>query len=147
MPSCFERFRNVRLVLDCTEIAVEHTKCLCCRISCYSDYKSRNTLKFMTAVTPCGLVAYVSKVYGGRTSDKAIFEQSHVIEKLDENDALMVDKGFLIDTICKENLIQLIRPPFRRRKKQLSADEANTNFFIARARVHIERVNQRIKIF
>lgn len=64
-----------------------------------------------------------------------------------KEDAIMVDKGFLIDDVCHFNQIELIRPPFLRQQKQLSATEAIFNAKIASARVHIERSNQRIKIF
>lgn len=62
-------------------------------------------------------------------------------------DHVMVDKGFLIDAICESYGIKLIRPPFLRDKKQFSREEAILNAKIASARVHVERANQRIKIF
>ena len=43
--------------------------------------------------------------------------------------------------------IKLIRPPFLRKKKQFSEKEAIENRDIACARVHIERMKQRIKQF
>ncbi|KAJ8981460.1 hypothetical protein NQ317_000136 [Molorchus minor] len=95
MPICFKGFESTRIILDCTEIIIQKPKCLCCRIRCYSQYKSNNTIKFMTGVSPGGLITYVSKCYGGRTSDKAIFEQSGLIKQLEmSKDAIMVDKGF-----------------------------------------------------
>ena len=59
----------------------------------------------------------------------------------------MVDKGFLIESECAAFNIDLIRPPFLPGKKQFSYEEAELNRGIAAARVHIERANQRIKIF
>lgn len=56
----------------------------------------------------------------------------------------MVDKGFRIEDICEINRIQLIRPPFLKKQKQLSAEQAILNAKIASARVHIERSNQRL---
>ncbi|XP_050516417.1 uncharacterized protein LOC126891279 [Diabrotica virgifera virgifera] len=148
MPECFESFQNVRVVLDSAEIFIQKPKCLCCRIRFNSQYKSNNTVKFMTGISPGGLITYVSEPYGGRASDKAIFEQSNIILKLDSSkDAVVVDKGFLIDDICNQFKIELIRPPFLKNNKQFSTDEALLNAKIAAARVHIERVNQRIKIF
>lgn len=147
LPTCFAEFSNVRLVVDCTEIFVQSPKCLCCRIRFYSQYKSHITVKFMTGVSPGGLITFVSKPYGGRASDKVIFEESNVILLLNSGeDAVMVDKGFRIDELCQLNQIDLIRPPFLK-QKQLSAEEAILNAKIASARVHIERSNQRIKIF
>lgn len=148
MPLCFTDFQNVRVVLDCTEIFIQSPKCLCCRIKFYSQYKSHMTVKFMTGVSPGGLITYVSKPYGGRASDKVIFEESNVITLLDSGrDAVMVDKGFRIETICDIHNIKLIRPPFLEKKNQLAAEESILNAKIASARVHIERSNQRLKIF
>lgn len=59
----------------------------------------------------------------------------------------MADKGFLIETETSLHNIKLIRPPFLKKKKQFSKDEATTNVAIASARVHIERSNQRLKVF
>lgn len=59
----------------------------------------------------------------------------------------MVDKGFLVEEQCGNFGIQLIRPPFLRKKQQLSKEESIKNVHIARARIHIERSNQRLKIF
>lgn len=66
------------------------------------------------------------------------------MEKLD---AVMVDKGFLIDDICKPKEITVIRPPFLRNQKQFNKEDALLSKKIAKARVHIERINQRLKTF
>lgn len=148
LPRCFENFQSVRVILDCTEIPVQRSACLSCRIRFYSHYKGMQTIKFMTGVSPAGLITFVSSCYGGRSSDKAIFEQSKIIEKLERSkDSIMVDKGFLIDHICESHGIQIIRPVFLRNKKQFSEKEAKLNIEISKARVHIERVNQRMKLF
>lgn len=146
MPHCFQDFQNTIIILDCTEIPVQKPKCLKCRIMMYSSYKSRHTIKFMTGVTPAGLLSFVSKSYGGRASDKVIFEQSNVINQLRSNkDAVMVDKGFHISDMCAQRRVELIRPPFLHQK--FSEEEALRNRKIAAARVHVERMNQRIRLF
>lgn len=67
----------------------------------YSHFKGRHTVKFLIGVAPSGLITYVSRGFGGRSSDKAIFNLSGLMEKLDpHNDAIMVDKGFLIENEC-----------------------------------------------
>ncbi|KAI4455392.1 thap domain protein [Holotrichia oblita] len=148
LPICFKNFSNVRVIVDCTEITVQRSKNLCCRIFTYSHYKGTQTIKFMIGVSPAGLITFISKAYGGRASDKAIFEQSGIIDMLDmHKDAIMVDKGFRIEHLTDAHFIKLIRPPFLKKKIQLSKEEAHENVDIARARVHIERVNQRIKVF
>lgn len=100
----------------------------------------------MVAVTPSGMIAYVSEGYGGRASDKAIFEQSGLIEALEPiSDAITADRGFLIDYICARYLIELIWPPFKKKQKQLSKEDALRIQMIASARVHVERAIQRMK--
>lgn len=102
----------------------------------------------MTGVLPGGLITYISEPYGGRTSDKTIFEQSNLILNLQSSiDAIMVNKGFLIDDFCAKSAIELIRPPFLRKKNLLLVEEALHNAKITAARVHIGRVNERIKVF
>lgn len=58
----------------------------------------------------------------------------------------MVDKGFLIDELCCDYDVKLIRPPFLK-NVQFSEDDAIENADIASARVHVERLNQRLKVF
>lgn len=102
----------------------------------------------MTCVSPGGLLTFISKGYGGRASDKAIFEQSGLIDKLEPHiDSIMVDKSFLIDDICNNRFIKIERPLFLRKKTQFSSTEAKKNIGVAKARVHVERANQRIRIF
>lgn len=111
-------------------------------------YKSHMSVKFITGVSPGGLITYVSKPYGGRASDEVIFEKSSVISLLAPvQNSVMVDKGFHIEGIWNFHDIKLIKPPFLEKKSQLTAEESTLNAKIASARVHIERTNQRLKIF
>ena len=144
---CFEGFGDVRVVIDCTEIFIQQPKNLCCQLITYSTYKKGQTCKFMTGITPAGNISYVSRAYGGRISDKAIFNDCDIKKLLQPGDGIMVDKGLTIDNECKANNWILYRPPFLKDKKQFSKSEAILTARIAKARVHIERSNQRIKNF
>ena len=113
MLKCFAKFRATTSVLDCTEIKIQQPMCLKCRVKFYSHYKGGLTVKFRTKVTPAGLIISVSESFGGRASDKTIFNHSGILQHLEsKRDAIMVDKGFLIDDECMQKKIQLIRPPF-----------------------------------
>lgn len=57
----------------------------------------------------------------------------------------MVDKVFLIDQLCLEYHVEMVRPPFLRKKKQLSKHDEEKNRSIATARVHVEHAIQRMK--
>lgn len=148
MPRCFRGFEKTRVVVDCTEIEVSKTNCSKCNIMTYSQYKNHHTIKFMIGISPAGLITFISPIYGGRASDKQIFQQSNIIHFLQPHeDAVMADKGFFIDDVCRENFIDVIRPPFLRQKAQFSRIETEATAKIARARVHVERMIQRLKIF
>ncbi|CAM1313866.1 Uncharacterised protein g6372 [Pycnogonum litorale] len=148
LPKYFLKYPRTRIVLDCTEFEVCQPKCLKCRIKTYSHYKGRHTLKLLVGCSPSGLITFVSNCFGGRSSDKAITAKSGVIEKLERYvDDVMVDKGFFIDQLCAEHNIGLIRPAFLRQANQFSKSAAVSTYDIARARVHVERAIQRIKVF
>nr|XP_042901049.1 uncharacterized protein LOC110282842 [Parasteatoda tepidariorum] len=148
MPNCFKHFQNVRVVFDCTEIVVDKPSCLNCRVRTYSNYCSDHTVKLLVGCSPGGVICFVSQAYGGRTSDSCIIRQSNVLHMLEPLvDAVMVDKGFKIEDVCKENHITLFRPPFLKQKTQLAENQVSMTKVIASARVHIERLNQRLKIF
>lgn len=147
LPKVFEGFEDVRVVVDCTEIFIQAPTKLCCQEVVYSHYKSSPTIKIMTGVSPGGLITFISKPFGGRASDTEIFSNSELINLLEDNDGVMCDRGFLIDELCARKNWKLIRPPFLKDKKQFSRSEAILTSQIAKARVHIERSNQRIKTF
>ncbi|XP_046408561.1 uncharacterized protein LOC124173096 [Ischnura elegans] len=148
MPLCFEKFKRVRIVLDCTEIHISKFKCLKCRIKSYSHYKGCHTVKYMIGVTPGGVISFLSEGYGGRASDKKIFEESNLLDLLEPDlDDVMVDKGFIIKNLCEANGIRVVHPPFLKKQKQFSKGDAMATCEIARARVHVERAIERIKKF
>jgi hypothetical protein len=47
-----------------------------------------------------------------------VVDKEHLISKISRGDAIMVDKGFLTDKKCSQKGIQMIRPPFLKKKKQ-----------------------------
>ncbi|XP_050460200.1 uncharacterized protein LOC126856070 [Cataglyphis hispanica] len=147
LPKVFEGFENVRIVVDCTEIFIQALTKLGCQEVVYSHYKSSPTIKVMTGVSPGGTITFISKPFGGRVTDTEIFSKSELINLLEVNDGVMCDRGFLIDELCARKSWKLIRPPFLKDKKQFSKSEAILTSQIAKARVHIERSNQRIKAF
>ena len=59
----------------------------------------------------------------------------------------MADRGFLIDEALAQVGVGLNIPPFMCGKTQLSAQDEDTTRKIARLRIHVERVIERIKNF
>ena len=101
----------------------------------------------MVGVTPDGVICHVSEAYGGKASDKLIFLNSGVAEQCETNDVIMADRGFFIEKECGELGVCVIKPPYLRKKGQFSKEEGEMNASIARARVHVERAIQRMKVF
>ncbi|CAG5026397.1 unnamed protein product [Parnassius apollo] len=101
--------------------------------------------KFNIGITPSGLITETSASYGGRASDKHIVNESGILNKCEFNDGVMVDKGYRIESECNERLLQLVRPPLLSQKKQMTKEDAIRTAEIARARVHVERVIQRLR--
>ncbi|XP_077541964.1 uncharacterized protein LOC144154270 [Haemaphysalis longicornis] len=148
MPVHFKKYSRVRGVVDCTEIFVERSRCLTCQLLSYSHYKSNYTVKFLVCISPAGTITFISRAFGGRASDKAITAQSGLLEKFEPfTDDIMVDRGFFIDELCSARAVGIVRPPFAGKASQFSHSDAISTADIARARVHVERVIQRIKIF
>lgn len=147
LPECFRDFEDTRVVVDCIEIFIQAPSKLCCQQLTHSNDKSPATCKIMTGITPGGLISYFTKPYGGRLLDTELFEQSDLIKLLEPGDAVMTDRGFLIDELCTRNKWKLTRPPLTKDQKQLSKSEAILTSKIANARVHVQRTNHQIKAF
>lgn len=83
-----------------------------------STNREKYTIKFLVGISPGELITYISKLYEAKASDKIIFEQSELVNKMSTFDAIMVDKGFSIDTICNSKGIKVFRPPFLTNKNK-----------------------------
>ncbi|XP_071390884.1 growth hormone secretagogue receptor type 1-like [Centroberyx affinis] len=65
------------------------------------SYKHHNTAKYLIAITPQGVISFVSKGWGGRTSDKHITENCGFIKKLSPGDVVLADRGFNVrESLC-----------------------------------------------
>lgn len=148
IPHCFRDNCEVRVVLDCTEVEIEKSHCLACRLFTYSYYKGRHTVKVLIGVSLAGLITFVSQGFGGRASDKACVERFLVLGRLQPFiDDVMVDKGFHVDAECNKLGLGVVQPPFLRQQQQFSFADAMKTVSVAQARVHVERAIQRIKVF
>ncbi|XP_056107700.1 uncharacterized protein LOC130085767 [Rhinichthys klamathensis goyatoka] len=145
LPDCFQPFPNCRIVLDCTEVAVSNTERLDAQCHLYSQYKGRTTLKALIGVAPNGIITFASDLYGGSASDKAITADCGLLQHLHPGDMVMADKGFTIRDILPEG-VSLNIPSFLV-NGQFTQEEVNNNRLISKARIHVERSIQRLKLF
>lgn len=147
IPWHFRRFPNTRVILDRTEVRIQKPSSLVAQRHTFSHYKYANTMKCLVGATPDCYVSFLSAIYGGSTSDRAIVQQSAVLDLLEPGDGVMVDKGFKVADLLPQG-VALHIPPFRvPGEAQMSARDVEATQNVASARVHIQRVIRRIKEF
>ena len=69
---------------------------LMARAQTFSNYKHHNTVKFLIAITPQGVISFVSKGWGGRVSDKHLTENCGLLNFLLPGDVILADRGFTV---------------------------------------------------
>ena len=145
LPKCFEDMKNCRIVIDCTEFTIESPSKMKDKKITYSSYKSRYTMKSLIGCAPNGTPVFVSDLHGGSESDKSIVISSKLLEKLEPGDLILADKGFELHDILPSG-VSLNIPSFLM-NQQFTLNETLRNRSYARARIIVERLNARIKIF
>ncbi|XP_046623802.1 uncharacterized protein LOC124306811 [Neodiprion virginianus] len=148
LPEAFKiHYPNTRVIIDCTEVKTEVPPEVKHRVLMYSDYKHHHTIKFLVGCAPNGFISFLSKCYGGRAGDCYITNDCGLVDLIEPGDVVLADKGFpQIQTKVDEKNAIFVMPPFCT-KDQFSPEEVDETYNIASVRIHIERVNQRIKDF
>lgn len=62
----------------------------------FSNYKNYNTYKGLVGISPNCVITFVSSLFPGSISDKALTRKSRVLDLL-EGDSVMADRGFDIE--------------------------------------------------
>ena len=127
MPKVFHKagHSDLRVIIDCSEVFFEREKSLDVQAATRSDYKSHNTVKFLTAISPTRCVTFLSDYYSGRSSDKFITADSGFYDCLDVCDEVMADRGFQIKEEPMLKFCTLSVPPGARVKAQMTTAECN----------------------
>ncbi|XP_057677612.1 uncharacterized protein LOC130906912 [Corythoichthys intestinalis] len=141
LPACFYgKFKNCTSIIDCFELFIARPSDLQARAQTYSQYKSHNTIKFLISITPQGHISFISKGWGGRTSDKYVTDHSGYLDKLKRGDVVLADRGFDVANSIALRHATLHIPAFTRSKSQLDAMDVLETRKIANVRIHVERV-------
>uniref|UniRef100_A0A673FQF5 THAP-type domain-containing protein n=1 Tax=Sinocyclocheilus rhinocerous TaxID=307959 RepID=A0A673FQF5_9TELE len=149
LPTLFKTtgFQKVRCIIDCTEVFTERPTSLQARAITYSHYKSHNTVKFLVGISPTGAITFLSKVWGGRASDKIITKNSGLIGLLEQGDHVMADRGFNFPEYFANKCVRLHVPASTKGRKQLTGLEVTHSRKMSRVRIHVERAIGKLKSF
>ncbi len=149
VAECFKDFDGLKVVVDCTEQQVQKSSDLQARKDFFSNYKQRDTLKWMIGLSKNLTVNYCSSAFGGRASDKHIVNSSDtLLAKLTPGKKLMSDRGFPPPEELKAVGVETLIPTFKgRNRNQLTKEEVEHSEYIAKARIHVERIIQRIRTY
>ncbi|XP_043281254.1 uncharacterized protein [Venturia canescens] len=151
MPDCFHpEYSNTRVIIDCTEFKIEILTSVDNRVFTYSQYKKNFTAKVLVGITPAGFICLKSKVAGGRKSDSQLTIESGLLDLLENGDIVLADKGFpeiktVIDTSGKK--VRMVMPPFLEKNTAFSSEETQQTYSVARVRIHVERIMQRLRTY
>lgn len=100
----------------------------------------------MIGIAPNATITYVSDLFPGSSSDKAITKNSGILTHMMAGDLILCDKGFLISDLCTPLGVNVNIPPFLT-TAQFSKEQVLETRQIARARIHVERAISRLKSF
>ncbi|CAH3136714.1 unnamed protein product [Porites lobata] len=116
-------------------------------------------MKALVGITPTGYFSFVSKLWTGNVSDRYITERSGLLDKLEEGDSVMADKGFNIRDLLTRKKVALNIPPLCKGTfpikgaNGVGVEEATfkkavkSTRTIASVQIHVERAIGRLKDF
>ena len=88
-------------------------------------------------MTPNGGACFVSDLFEGDINDVEIFKESGLVKHLKPFDLVLADRGFTVREQLNPLQVELKIPSFLKGRKSR----------IAKARIHVERFNERLKQF
>lgn len=141
VANCYKDMPDLKVVIDCTEQQCEKSSNLQARKETFSNYKQRDTLKWLIGLSRNLTVNYVSSSYGGRASDKFItLDSDALLVNLQPGSSVMGDRGFLVGEELTKLGVKLILPDYKgRNRSQMTRRECEGSEFISIARIHIGR--------
>jgi len=139
MPrSFFNAFGNsVVVIIDCFEIGIEKPSNLRAKAQTWSSYKNKNTVKYLIAITPQGVVSFISEGWGGRVTNT---ENCMFLKNVLPGDVVLADRGFTVSESIGFHFSTLKIPAFTRILPQLHPCSIEETRKIASVRIHVERI-------
>ena len=131
---------KITVKIDCFELFIDQPSNLRAQALAWSTYKSHNTAKFLIGITPQGTICFISKGWGGRTSDQFITENSNFLKYVQYGYVIMADSRFNIAETLGTFGEKLEILSFTKGQSQLRPEEVDDIRTIANVRIHVEHV-------
>lgn len=122
LPKSFRKFKNVRIILDATEFFTQAPRNYE-QGNLYSSYKTYCKCKVLGGITQSGAISFIPDVYESSMSDKDIFKESGILNKLNEGNLVMVDRGFNIWDLLLKKGADIVIPPYLGDRANLTPQE------------------------
>lgn len=95
IPRCFKpHFIACRVIINCTKVPCAVPNNTRAKVLMYSYYKGCYWAKFMVGITPNGIISFLSRLYGGRTTGPFITIDCVILHLLNRAYLVLTDKGF-----------------------------------------------------
>ena len=146
-PKVFKYFKNIRCSVDYTEFFCEVPRNYAQQGNIYSAYKHHTTMKCLIAVNPNGAACFISDLYEGSIDDVTLFSQCGILNYINTGDSLLVDKGFTVQDLLTPRQATVFIPPFLGKRATFTKEEILLTKRIAKARIDVERFNERLRKF
>ena len=104
-------------------------------------------MKCLIAVNPNGAACFISDLYEGSIDDVTLFSQCGILNYINTGDSLLVDKGFTVQDLLTPRQATVFIPPFLGKRATFTKEEILLTKRIAKARIHVERFNERLNKF
>ena len=112
-----KHFKKCAIIIDCFELFIQWPTSLPARAQTWSNYKHHSIVKHLIGITPQGIIAFISKGWGGRASDVYITEHCGLLKNLLPGDVVLADRGFTIQDSVRLYCAEVRLTPFMKGKK------------------------------
>lgn len=136
-PACFKNYEHIRAIIDCIEVPLAKDP----------QNQEQRSARLLVACTPAGTVAFVSKTTEANMSDEELARMSGFGDLLEREDVLLGRRGFDIQELLLDKGAYLVTPSFLSSNTQLPEVDNRREKQVASARIHVERVMDRMKEF
>lgn len=152
-PAAFKHYPNCAAIIDCFEIRTQKPSNKRDARTAFSNYKNNETAKILIATSPRGTIMYLSKAWGGRTSDEQIVKENgeflNNLRSEEKGSMILADKGFrhLKAFLPLQAGVLLTMPVSLKQGQQLSRKETEESRSKSNVRIHVERCIGQLRNF